>query len=187
MDSLVLTQTASALKREFGVTISFRQLLERIPTPNHLYEFLAGELPGWGGTGSKDTSDSDKLQRSCEVVPASTQVAAPAAKKTFGAGARVNLNDIQLSAPQQQALDIFVDNYTGKSPRSKQFAQQHRQYMADPRTVSGFRPSLKEITYPIVAERSKGGYIWDLDGNKYIDVTSGFGPATSMSITASAG
>ena len=47
--------------------------------------------------------------------------------------------------------------------------------MADPRTVSGFKPTLKEMTYPIVAERSKGAYLWDIDGNEYVDVTCGFG------------
>ena len=31
------------------------------------------------------------------------------------------------------------------------------------------------MTYPIVAERSKGAYIWDIDGNQYIDVMCGFG------------
>ena len=47
--------------------------------------------------------------------------------------------------------------------------------MADPRTVSGFRPNMKEMTHPIVVERSKGVKLWDLDGNEYIDFTCGFG------------
>jgi len=29
--------------------------------------------------------------------------------------------------------------------------------------------------FPIVAERSKGARIWDIDGNEFIDIVSGFG------------
>ena len=31
------------------------------------------------------------------------------------------------------------------------------------------------MVYPIVAERSAGSQIWDIDGNEYLDVTMGFG------------
>ena len=44
MDSLVLTQTAAAIKRELGVNVSFRQLLEGLPTIPSLVEFLDGEV-----------------------------------------------------------------------------------------------------------------------------------------------
>ena len=60
-------------------------------------------------------------------------------------------------------------------PNSKAYAQTHRQYMADPRTVSGFRPNMKEMTHPIVMERSQGTQLWDIDGNQYTDFTCGFG------------
>jgi len=47
--------------------------------------------------------------------------------------------------------------------------------MADPRTVSGFRPNMKEMTHPIVVEKSQGVNLWDIDGNEYVDFTCGFG------------
>ncbi len=47
--------------------------------------------------------------------------------------------------------------------------------LADPRVVTGFKPAIKELIYPVVVERSKGARVWDLDGNEYIDVLSGFG------------
>ena len=47
--------------------------------------------------------------------------------------------------------------------------------MADPRVVNGFRPLTKELTYQLVIERSRGSRLWDIDGNEYIDVLSGFG------------
>ena len=78
--------------------------------------------------------------------------------------------------PRQQAhLDALIARYTARTPQSKAFTQKHRARFADPRAVSGFRPFWKEMVYPIVAERSEGARIWDLDGNEYIDVTMGFG------------
>ncbi|MEP6919026.1 MAG: aminotransferase class III-fold pyridoxal phosphate-dependent enzyme, partial [Acidobacteriota bacterium] len=50
-----------------------------------------------------------------------------------------------------------------------------RPYLADPRVVSGFRPAIKELIYPLVVDRSKGSKLWDLDGNEYVDVLCGFG------------
>ena len=47
--------------------------------------------------------------------------------------------------------------------------------MADPRVVNGFRPLLKEMTYQIVIERSRGAHLTDLDGNEYVDALNGFG------------
>ena len=47
--------------------------------------------------------------------------------------------------------------------------------MADPRVVTGFRPAIKELVYPIVVERSQGARVWDIDGNEYVDSLNGFG------------
>ncbi|MEM1396564.1 MAG: aminotransferase class III-fold pyridoxal phosphate-dependent enzyme, partial [Pseudomonadota bacterium] len=39
-----------------------------------------------------------------------------------------------------------------------------------------FNPLWKEMVYPIVVERSEGAYLWDIDGNRYVDLLNGFGP-----------
>jgi glutamate-1-semialdehyde aminotransferase len=41
--------------------------------------------------------------------------------------------------------------------------------------VTGFHPQWKDLVYPIVADRSEGARIWDLDGNAYIDLLGCFG------------
>jgi len=79
--------------------------------------------------------------------------------------------------PRQDAvLRSLVERYTGKTERSKRLAQDYRPYLADPRAVAGFRAQWKEMVYPIVTNRSKGSTLWDVDGNKYIDLVNGFGP-----------
>ena len=87
----------------------------------------------------------------------------------------VKLSEGELDAHQVAALEEMIRLNNLMMPKSKQYAQQHRRYLADPRTVAGFRPNMKEMTHPIVVERSKGALLWDIDGNEYIDFTCGFG------------
>ena len=264
MDSLILTQTAASIKKEFHVEITFRQLLEEITSASALVDALDELLPADAyvdtvetvvetvaspanaaektnapsvptqterlplpaqapaaaiapqSTGSMQSLFDQQLeimrtqlallagnQPDCgarQVFPQPSANAAAAtqpstrdvektnasvqenasqsekpAKKTFGAGARVTLDATALSEHQQKALDTFINSYNQRTGSSKEYAQKHRAYLADPRTVSGFRPDLKEMTYPIVVDRSKGSRLWDIDGNEYVDFTCGFG------------
>ena len=277
LDSLVLTQTATALKKEMDFEVTFRQLLEETPTVDSLAEFLddnlsldkyaataaptptpaapaqtaaptpapttavaqqavvaapqvapaqpiqiqmpavapvsgsaaeaivqqqlqimAAQLQVLGGSvpvsntasfsqpvaAPQQVADSTAApEPDASSAPKATCAAAPvAAAKVDGAEEKkakrfstVKLNDGTLDPSQQAALDEIIRLNVEKMPNSKAYAQQHRAYMADPRTVSGFRPNMKEMTHPIVVDRSKGVTLWDIDGNEYIDFTCGFG------------
>ena len=80
-----------------------------------------------------------------------------------------------LTQQQQQHLNALIEAYTAKTPRSKAYTAKHRARLADPRTVSGFRQTWKEMVYPLVVKHSAGTRLWDLDNNEYLDVTLGFG------------
>jgi amino acid adenylation domain-containing protein len=96
--------------------------------------------------------------------------------KPFGASARITLQAQQeLTSQQHTWLQDFVARYNVRTGKSKAFSQKNRDLMADPRVVTGFNPLWKDLVYPIVAERSKGAHVWDLDGNQYIDLLSCFG------------
>jgi len=98
------------------------------------------------------------------------------AKKAFGAIARIHTSRSAELSPQQRArLDAFIRRYVARTKSSKAYTEAHRSHLADPRVVNGFRPQTKEIVYQIVVDRSRGGHVWDLDGNEYVDVLSGFG------------
>ena len=119
---------------------------------------------------------SELASEKCAVKPADSAQAAgesdaPKAKRF----STVKTTDGELDAKQQAALDEIIRLNNERMPKSKAYAQQHRQYMADPRTVSGFRPNMKEMTHPIVVDKSKGVKLWDIDGNEYVDFTCGFG------------
>ncbi|HLL21178.1 MAG TPA: aminotransferase class III-fold pyridoxal phosphate-dependent enzyme, partial [Kofleriaceae bacterium] len=96
-------------------------------------------------------------------------------KKAFGAIARIHTQTDELTPQQRARLDALIARYTKRTAKSKAYTQEHRAVMADPRVVNGFRPLTKELTYQIVIERSRGSRMWDIDGNEYVDVLSGFG------------
>jgi acyl transferase domain-containing protein len=81
----------------------------------------------------------------------------------------------ELTPQQFRHLEALIARYTKRTQKSKQRAEAYRPVLADSRAVAGFRPSIKEMLYPIVGERAKGSKFWDVDGNEYIDITMGFG------------
>lgn len=82
----------------------------------------------------------------------------------------------ELTPQQQKYIAALVQRYTARTATSKCKTQEYRQVLADPRVVAGFRPEWKEMVYPIMAVRSKGSHLWDIDGNEYVDILNGFGP-----------
>ncbi len=97
-------------------------------------------------------------------------------KTAFGAIARIHgAGGDPLTARQRVRLDALIRRYTERTAKSKAYTTEHRPHLADPRVVNGFRPLLKEMTYQIVMERSKGAWLWDIDGNAYVDALNGFG------------
>ncbi|KAF1677376.1 hybrid non-ribosomal peptide synthetase/type I polyketide synthase [Bacillus sp. SKDU12] len=79
------------------------------------------------------------------------------------------------TAQQRQYLADFIRKYAEKTKGSKQYTAKTRFAHANNRNLSSFRSYWKEIVYPIIAERSDGSKMWDVDGNEYIDITMGFG------------
>jgi glutamate-1-semialdehyde-2,1-aminomutase len=81
----------------------------------------------------------------------------------------------QTLSPEEIYLEQFIREYCDRTKTSKQLTQAFRPTLADPRVASGFSLPLKEMCYPIVAKKSLGSKIWDVDGNEYIDLIMGFG------------
>ncbi|MGC6431608.1 MAG: amino acid adenylation domain-containing protein [Jejuia sp.] len=97
-------------------------------------------------------------------------------KKPFGASPRIEKQTSkEVDGKQLEFLSRLTDTYNRKTIKSKNYAQEHRAHMSDPRVVSGFKPLTKELVYPLVIEKSSGNKLWDLDGNQYLDALNGFG------------
>ena len=108
---------------------------------------------------------SAQLRGEAIVPPKSAVVSAPRRTGTPNS----------LTPTQGDYLGKFVRNYNQRTSTSKQLTQKHRPFFADGRVAAGFSPQLKEMIYPLVVERSRGAYLWDKDGNRYVDILNGFG------------
>ena len=199
LDSLLLTQVALTLKKEFSIPVTFRQLNEDLNTTTKLADYLDQGLPqGVLLSGTKTNAVSNQISKKISELTKELELIQNSAtiesisistkntlnltpeeeqeiNKPFGASPKIEKQSSTLTAAQTKFLDEFTEKYTRKTKGSKEYTQKHRAQMADPRVVSGFRVPTKELVYPIVARRSKGSKIWDIDGNEYIDALNGFG------------
>ncbi|HEV8168997.1 MAG TPA: aminotransferase class III-fold pyridoxal phosphate-dependent enzyme, partial [Pyrinomonadaceae bacterium] len=80
-----------------------------------------------------------------------------------------------LTARQRQHLDELIERLSRKTRRSKELMGNYRAVFADNRASAGFRQLWKEMFYPLAIERGIGSHVWDVDGNEYVDLTTGFG------------
>ncbi|HRH69952.1 MAG TPA: amino acid adenylation domain-containing protein [Flavobacteriales bacterium] len=171
LDSLFLTQVATSLSKKFGVKISFRQLNEELPNLDKLADHI---LPHWSGGATPAASGKSQAASAGPAVNALED--APELKKVFGAQARISKEKVDDMTPQQRAwFDAFSKRYIARTAKSKAFTQENRKPMADPRVVTGFKPQTKELIYQVVVDKSTGCHLWDIDGNEYVDILSGFG------------
>ncbi|HXP20731.1 MAG TPA: aminotransferase class III-fold pyridoxal phosphate-dependent enzyme [Streptosporangiaceae bacterium] len=69
----------------------------------------------------------------------------------------------------------LVQRFAARTRRSGELAEAERRRHSDVRHALQAFPDLKQIRYPVVADRSLGARVWDVDGNEYIDLTMGFG------------
>ena len=165
-DSLFLTQFATVVQKRFGPKVNFRLLLQDAPTPDALARYLDAQLPPESAVSS-----------ALPPVPVAQPVSVPApVVKPHGVFRKIDrTTGGPLSTAQSEHLAALINRYTRATAESKRFTAENRAHFADPRAVTGFRREWKEMVYPIVAERSEGSRIWDIDGNEYIDFTNGFG------------
>ena len=111
-----------------------------------------------------------------EVVEDSlTEIPVAAKSKQSGPMTKIYSEGFLSSAKQTKAFQDFRQSYVALTATSKEQTDRHRSYHADPRTVAGFRKDLKEIIYPIHCDKASGAYLWDLDGNRFVDLSCGYG------------
>lgn len=106
--------------------------------------------------------------------PQADAPATPSVPKGFGP--EIGAGDLALTPAERAHLENLTARYNARTASSKARTDADRPHFADPRTAAGFNTTWKELVYPIVVERSEGAYLWDVDGNRYVDMLNGFGP-----------
>ena len=167
---------------ESSASLTERVIARQLETLERLMESQLAALGAGPGT-VPDPRPAEVAERAADVAG----VAGSASATLDGTGSReapvapfnpfmgIDLGRRRLSAEQRAHLEGLIAAVTGRTPRSKEHNQRHRLRLADNRASAGFRFDVKEMLYPLVAERSEGPHIWDLDGNRYVDLSMGFG------------
>ncbi|WP_143305917.1 aminotransferase class III-fold pyridoxal phosphate-dependent enzyme [Chitinophaga vietnamensis] len=165
LDSLIIMQLIQGIRKEWQLQLEMSQFYEKLNTLRLL---------------------TDHLLANANITTTAPVQAAPVAANTVAAKpAQINYyvpykevqkkSDHNLTPQQQQHLQQLAARVNQATAKSKASTQQYRSVLANNRNVAGFRPELKEITYQIIAESGNGANITDLDGNRYVDLTMGFG------------
>ncbi|ROO60684.1 amino acid adenylation domain-containing protein/natural product biosynthesis luciferase-like monooxygenase protein [Micromonospora sp. Llam0] len=176
-DSLAMINALREFEGEFGVRLAMRELFEEADTPGKLSRLIL----------SRQAAAPHQAQAPApapavpSVPPSPVPAAAPAAPDVDVHGPRVVVapDSGQVGAVASDRgrahLDDLRRRFVAKTRRSKEIAQRHRGVLADSRAVVGFRSATKEMLYPIAGHRAKGAWLEDVDGNRYVDITMGFG------------
>lgn len=72
-------------------------------------------------------------------------------------------------------LLIMLEQLSEKNRNTKRHTQEYRHSFALNRNAAGFSKEMKEMIYTLVCDRTDGPFVYDIDGNEYIDLTMGFG------------
>ena len=184
-DSLFLTQASSAIHKTFGVKVTFRELLTELTTPESLARVVEDRM-GQSSASRKGAVEASDGSHTAQAATAQAgDAGARAAQRTprspmqpqaIGPYRPIDKSaSTDASSQQKRELDAFIERYNARTRLSKHSTAAHRERLADPRTVAGFRSIWKELVYPIVTARSSGSKLCDIDGNEYIDLVNGFG------------
>jgi amino acid adenylation domain-containing protein/non-ribosomal peptide synthase protein (TIGR01720 family) len=152
--SLILVEGMAAIERRFGIALDRRELFRNLSTVAALADHLAA--------ASVSPAPAPSVP---EVRPAPRHELAPL----------VGVAEEPLDERRRTHLEALVRRYSARTAGSKSYVARYRRVLADSRSSAGFRPSIKEMLYPIVSHRAAGSRIWDVDGNDYVDTTMGFG------------
>ncbi|MFB6456884.1 aminotransferase class III-fold pyridoxal phosphate-dependent enzyme [Chitinophaga sp. Hz27] len=168
LDSLIIMQLIQGIRKEWKLQLEMSQFYEKLNTLSSLTDYL---LENISGSAVAETAPVATI-----AVPAVQAGAAPAQINYFVPYKEVQKkSDHNLSPQQLQHLQQLSARINKRTAKSKDSTQAYRQVLANNRNVAGFRPELKEITYQIIAESGSGANIQDIDGNRYVDLTMGFG------------
>ncbi|MGV0760612.1 aminotransferase class III-fold pyridoxal phosphate-dependent enzyme [Tistrella mobilis] len=150
-------------------------------------ELMEQQLRLLGGQVAPTVTAAPAAAAAAVPAPAAAPVrASPPASAQAGASApaadRFSAFDVRLEAdmrrddPQKRAvIDRLARDHNSRTGGSKSLAQDYRRVLACNRVSAGFRPLLKEMVYPVLAETAHGATLVDIDGNSYVDFTMGFG------------
>ncbi|WP_237276452.1 aminotransferase class III-fold pyridoxal phosphate-dependent enzyme [Tenacibaculum ovolyticum] len=162
IDSIIILQFIQTIKRQYRVVLEMGQFYETVGTLEKLTNFIVanGIVKGKKSVSQKQGSTYTKAENVDYFVPYKEIIK--------------NISK-SLTDKQSEHLDVLTDKIVTQTKKTKDLTQEYRTLLANNRNVAGFKPETKEITYQIIAKKSKGSKITDPNNNEYVDLTMGFG------------
>lgn len=170
-DSLVLLNTLENINEKFQSNISIADVFEKYRSIELLSKYLFLR-------SSEKSRNVKEIDNKPSINEKNEKIESKGVLGLFKNQYHGNINgDLAHQNNKQRAdyLQSLQDKFIAKTKKSKELVAKYRKKLADNRVSAGFRPDLKEMVYPIHCRRAKGSYFWDIDGNKFIDFTMGFG------------
>jgi len=167
----VMSEFARVMERQLSITGSSAQDSDTKPGPASVHHVPAAEPTVTQTRDNVPIKPHVTVKPNVAIKPSVTIKHGPrtVVPRASGMAARK-------VTPQQRAhFEDLEQRYTTKTKTSKAITQRYRRVLADSRAIVGFRSATKELLYPIAARRAKGAWLEDVDGNRYLDITMGFG------------
>jgi acyl transferase domain-containing protein/glutamate-1-semialdehyde aminotransferase/acyl-CoA synthetase (AMP-forming)/AMP-acid ligase II/NRPS condensation-like uncharacterized protein len=166
LDSLMLVQLRKKINKKYDLDISLNQLLTDLTTVETMAHFLMEHI---------EETETIKIP-----VDGETREGSILKRRPRPGPVKINLRTFkraedELTSPQKEFVEAFINRYNKRTCKSKTYLDENRPFFSHWLNTLNFRMTLKELQYPLVAERARGGYLWDINGNRYIDLALGYG------------
>lgn len=76
-----------------------------------------------------------------------------------------------LSEQHLACIERWAEQFGKFAAKSKELAMQAQYFFVDQRKTGGLKKPLKSLQYHITYHKGEGAYLYDVDGNKYVDIT----------------
>lgn len=132
---------------------------------------------GWAPPGTQPAPEPAARAEPATTVPTAVVAAKPGrgAVEVKGLYKQIPGRNTKWTEERASHVRTLAQAFVERTAGSRQLADTGRSVYANPRAVIGFRPEWKEMIYPLHVQRAQGAYVWDVDGNRYVDITMGFG------------
>ncbi len=81
------------------------------------------------------------------------------------------VHEMNLSEEQKAYIKNLSESFGQRVAKSKHNALVHQTHFVDQRKVAFLKRALKSMQFQLTYERAEGAYLYDVDGNKYVDIT----------------
>ncbi|MEW6991535.1 aminotransferase class III-fold pyridoxal phosphate-dependent enzyme [Colwelliaceae bacterium 6441] len=82
-----------------------------------------------------------------------------------------SVDERNLTEAQQAYINKLVGEFETFAPKSKENAQAGQKYLVDQRKTANLKKCMKGLQFHLTYTKAEGAYLYDLDGNKYVDIT----------------